>query len=146
MTTLPLRLPPAARRRVRELALAAWPREACGLLEGPDASRVTAVVRCANLHDDPERRYTIDPEAFLRAEHTARVRGRAIVGTWHSHPHGDARPSATDIEQAWPGWSYLIAGVTNEGMRELRCWSIRQGQALERPLHPAAARSLARLR
>lgn len=122
-----LRLPPSALRRVRELAEAAWPLEACGLLEGlalDDSAHVTRALACTNIHEDPARRYRIDPETYLRAEHAARARGRMITGVWHSHPHGDAAPSATDLAEAWPGWSYLIAGVTNGAMTSLRSWRL----------------------
>lgn len=120
-------LHPAHRRRIRELCEAAWPLEACGLLEGPEATspiRVTSVHARPNVDPEPRRRYTIDPEAWLRLEHVARGRGHTIVGIWHSHPHGDPTPSRADRALAWPGWSYLIAGVTNAGMRDLRCWRI----------------------
>ncbi len=120
-------LPLRHRQRVRELSGAAWPLEACGLLEGicaPAPTVITAVHPFPNVHRDPRRRYTIDPEAWLRLEHAARRRGHTVMGVWHSHPHGDPTPSPTDREQAWPGWSYLIAGVTNTGMRDLRCWRI----------------------
>lgn len=125
-----LLLAPAQRRRLRELAEAAWPQEACGLIEGsvgPGPVRVAALHRLANVDAEPERGYTIDPEAFLYLEHGARDRGRAIVGVWHSHPHGEATPSPRDLAQAWPGWSYLIAGVTKGRMTDLRCWRLAGG-------------------
>ncbi|MEX0606680.1 MAG: M67 family metallopeptidase, partial [Halofilum sp. (in: g-proteobacteria)] len=84
--------------------------------------RVARVLICANIHETPRDRYTIDPETFLHAEHAAQDRGRSIVGVWHSHPSGEPVPSATDRAEAWPGWSYLIAGVTNGAMIALRCW------------------------
>jgi len=101
-------LAPAQRRRIRELAEAGWPQEVCG--------------------------YLIDPEAFLWLERTAREHGRAIVGVWHSHPHGDAAPSARDVAEAWPGWSYLIAGVTNASMTDLCCWRLDGVDFVAQPL------------
>lgn len=136
-------LPAPCLRRLREHAETAWPREACGLLEAAGgiaggaslaAVRVRRLVVCRNIHADPERRFEIDPEDFLRAEHAARGRGRAIAGVWHSHPHGDARPSATDRAAAWAGWSYLIAGVTNGRMIDLRCWRVADSALAEQPL------------
>lgn len=114
------------RRRIREIVEAAWPLEACGLLEGTAAGHdaVHVVHALPNVHAEPQRRFTIDPEAWLYLEHAASSRGRIILGVWHSHPHGDPSPSDLDREQAWPGWSYLIAGVTNAGMIDLRCWRI----------------------
>ena len=122
-----LLLPPGALRRIREVAQAAWPLEACGLLEGRrDRGRVQVYAAhvLANVDDDPRHRYTIDPESWLHLEHAARAARRTIVGVWHSHPHGDATPSASDRDEAWPGWSYLIAGVTNGALSELRCWRL----------------------
>ena len=132
-------LPQAGARRVRELAESAWPQEACGLLEGPPLSgavHVARVLACANVAAQPARRFEIDPEAFLRAEHAARARGRRIVGVWHSHPHGDAALSATDRECAWPRWSYLIAGVTNGVLTELRCWWVDDTGCIEQAIRP----------
>ena len=122
-----LLLAPGQRRRIRELAAAAWPVEVCGLLEGENGTgrvHVTAVHYLANVEAEPARGYTIDPEDFLRLEHAARARGRTVVGVWHSHPHGDATPSERDHRHAWPGWSYLIAGVTNGGMTSVECWRL----------------------
>ncbi len=128
---------PWQRRRIRELAEAAWPAEACGLIEGagePGPVRVTAMHWLANHADAPERGYLIDPEAFLRLERAAREHGRAIVGVWHSHPHGDPAPSSRDLAEAWPGWSYLIAGVTNARMTDLRCWRLEGEDFAAQPL------------
>lgn len=133
-----IRLPAGALRTIRELGETAWPHEACGLLEGIGGPgvlvRVARALPCRNVHATPSVRYTIDPEDFLRAEHEARARGLMIVGTWHSHPHGDARPSATDLAEAWPGWSYVIAGVTNARMQSLRCWRLVDERFAEQPI------------
>lgn len=136
-----LYLPPLAIRRVREASAAAWPHEACGLLEGePTATRtrVARVLVCDNVHDEPGHRYTIDPEDFLHAEHAAEDRGRSIVGVWHSHPNGEPVPSATDRAEAWPGWSYLIAGVTNGALTALRCWCLDDEEFYEQSIVTAA--------
>ncbi|MDZ7829899.1 MAG: M67 family metallopeptidase [Halofilum sp. (in: g-proteobacteria)] len=114
-------------RTIREHAEAAWPHEACGLLEGHAAGRflrVRRVIACRNEHEDPAHRYRIDPETFLRAERAAERVERRVVGVWHSHPHGEAYLSDTDRAEAWPGWSYLVAGVTNGSMQALRAWFI----------------------
>jgi len=114
-------------RTIREHAEAAWPREACGLLEGLAAGRFVQVRRaiaCRNEHEDPQRHYRIDPETFLRADRAAERSGRRVVGVWHSHPHGESYFSGTDRAEAWPGWSYLVAGVTNGSMQALRAWFI----------------------
>jgi len=123
-------------RTIREHAEAAWPREACGLLEGHATGRIVRVRRaiaCYNAHERPHERYRIDPEVFLCAERAAERAGRRVVGTWHSHPHGGVYFSDTDREEAWAGWSYLVAGVTNGSMGELRAWFIGDAP-LEQPV------------
>lgn len=138
-----LYLPPRAIQRLREAGRAAWPHEACGLLQGEtteSAVRVARIISCANVHAEPHHRYTIDPETFLHAEHAAQARGQSIVGVWHSHPNGEPIPSATDRAEAWPNWSYLIAGVTNGAMTALRCWRLDDsGGFREQSLASAAA-------
>lgn len=142
MSAARLHLPALAMQRIREAAGTAWPHEACGLLEGQvaeDGVHVSQTLICANVHAEPRHRYTIDPEDFLHAEHAARDRGRSIVGTWHSHPNGAPVPSETDRNEAWPGWSYLIAGVTNGAVTALRCWCLDDGTFHEQPIVTVAA-------
>jgi proteasome lid subunit RPN8/RPN11 len=101
----------------REAAKAA-PREACGLLFGGvgeiDGAQVTD-----NVAENPELRFEIDPRALFAALRAERAGGRKIAGYWHSHPSGDARPSAEDAAMAAPdGKLWVIAGGD-----ELTCWS-----------------------
>jgi len=133
---LPLRLPPSVVRRLRELSLAAWPDEACGLLAAPTIRprRVSRAHHLANLAEDRATGYLIDPETFLRLERSETERGRDIVGVWHSHPHGDPAPSERDHAEAWPDWSYLILGVTNAGLSAAGVWRLDAGRLQRRPL------------
>jgi proteasome lid subunit RPN8/RPN11 len=117
--------------RLRELTEAAWPHEACGLLEADRPGRICRLHALANVHDEPWHRFTIDPEAYLRLEHQVRARGHTIAGVWHSHPHGDPAPSARDRTAAWPGWHYLIAAVVAGRMTALRAWSLGDREAIE---------------
>lgn len=93
------------------------PREACGLLFG-DTDAITAMQAVENVAEAPERRFEIDPRALFAALRAERVGGPKIVGYWHSHPSGDAMPSATDAAMAEPdGKLWLIAGGD-----EIRLW------------------------
>lgn len=124
-------------RTIREHAEVAWPREACGLLVGHAHGRIVHVQRvipCRNEHERPERRYRIDPEVFLRADRAAERAGRRVVGTWHSHPHGNIYFSETDENGAWPGWSYLVAGVDAGRMIELGAWHCVPGDIVRQAL------------
>lgn len=137
----PLRLPASGWRRMREHARAAWPHEACGLLvrPGPDARAGRLRVQpCRNLAPDPEHAYVIDPELFLRLDRLAGRLGGGVIGTWHSHPHGDPRPSARDAREAWPGWSYVIMGVSADAMTPPRAWWRTATAWVEQPIDMVA--------
>lgn len=81
-------------------AQAAHPHEACGILLG-DGARITQVLHTANVHPNPDTHFEIDPQALIDAHRAARERGAdAVLGYFHSHPTGPARPSATDAAMA----------------------------------------------
>lgn len=123
-----LQLPTRLRVELETLARAGYPNEACGLLLGraADGQCAVASARAArNLSAGRARdRYELDPADYLTAEREAAAAGLAVVGVWHTHPDHPARPSATDREWAWPGWSYLILSVGPDGVRELRSWRL----------------------
>ena len=75
------------------------PQECCGLLLG-EGNRIEQAQPAANVAADPHRQFEIDPSALIAAHRAARAGGPAILGYYHSHPVGAARPSATDQAQA----------------------------------------------
>jgi len=106
-------LPPAFAAELVAHAREASPDECCGFLLGrPGTGEVDAVVRATNRAGlTPAARraqYRIAPEDVFDAHGAAAGRGLAIVGFYHSHPSGDASPSAHDRELAWPGAVYVI--------------------------------------
>ena len=113
---------------VERRAVDAFPAECCGLLlgrpEGEDGVRIGWVEECVNQAPDRHCRFTISPEELMTAYRWARDRGEKVVGTYHSHPGGTAEPSETDRQSAWPGASYLIVGLTRDGVRERRSWRL----------------------
>jgi proteasome lid subunit RPN8/RPN11 len=121
-------LPDDVRERLRELALADYPREACGLLLGrvEGIRRVVELVHPArNLNvERAHDRYELDPRDQLAAERAAREGGREVLGVWHTHPDHPATPSETDRAAAWSGWSYLILSVVRGELAELRSWRL----------------------
>ncbi len=104
---------------IASAAEAAWPAEGCGLLIGTGRRvvRVTHVMAADNLlRDHGNDRFELDPAARFKAERLARETGQHVVGHWHSHPDGTARPSATDMAQAWePDMIWLIVATTADG-------------------------------
>ena len=95
-------------------AAAAHPRECCGLLLGQGV-RVLEIRPAANLHDQPESHFEIDPAALIAAHRTARNGVLQVLGYYHSHPNGLAEPSATDR-----------ASASGDG----RIWAIVAGEAV----------------
>jgi proteasome lid subunit RPN8/RPN11 len=75
------------------------PAEACGLLLG-HGSHIHTATHAANVHPRPQSHFEIDPAALIAAHKAARAGGPQVLGYWHSHPNGLARPSATDLAQA----------------------------------------------
>lgn len=53
-----------------------------------------------NVSETPETRFEVDPVALFAAMRAEQAGGPRIAGYWHSHPSGDARPSATDAAMA----------------------------------------------
>ncbi|KIL96979.1 hypothetical protein CCC_01772 [Paramagnetospirillum magnetotacticum MS-1] len=100
-------------------AEAAWPGEGCGLLigKGRRVVTVTQVMNAENLlKSEGNDRFELDPAARFAAERAVRGTDRRVIGHWHSHPDGSAKPSATDMAQAWePDMIWLIVGTAAHG-------------------------------
>jgi proteasome lid subunit RPN8/RPN11 len=95
---------------IRQISAAAAPAEACGLLFGTEDS-IDAFQAVENVSETPETTFEIDPRALFAALKAERAGGPKIAGYWHSHPSGDAMPSATDAAMAAPdGKLWLIVG------------------------------------
>ena len=105
---------------IRAQARAAGARECCGLLLGPaEGGVVTSIRPAANVADQPEHRFEIDPAVLLAAHRAARAGGPAILGHYHSHPGGAPSPSPVDAAMAeGRGEIWLIVG----GDGSLRAW------------------------
>ncbi len=123
-----VRLPDAVRREIEHRAQAAYPHEACGVLVGellPGSTHIERAVPARNANRErPRDRYELDPGDYVAADRLARAAGLDIVGFWHSHPDHPARPSRTDLEAAWPGYTYLIVTTTASGADGLRTWRL----------------------
>ena len=84
--------------------------EVCGLLIGHE-HLIEEALPAANVAADPARRFEIDPAVLLRAHRQARHSGRLVLGHYHSHPGGEARPSLRDAASAHDdGALWIIAG------------------------------------
>ncbi len=111
-----LTLPPAMEAQIAAHAAAEFPRECCGLLEGRrdgDRIAILGLHPARNVADRPDR-FEIHPEDHFAALKAARMRGHAIIGCYHSHPGGAARPSAVDLAGAGEEeFLWLIAALAD---------------------------------
>ena len=94
-----------------------YPREACGILFG-QGNRISAFIKARNVHKSPETHFEIDPQALINVHRSAREGGPQIVGYFHSHPRGQAKPSKTD--QQFSSRDGRIWAIWGDG--EVRFW------------------------
>ncbi len=83
---------------VREAEIA-HPLECCGILFGTGEC-IDRSVAATNIHPAPATHFEIDPQPLIDAHRAARGGGDPVIGYYHSHPNGLARPSATDRAMA----------------------------------------------
>lgn len=155
-----LYLPPSAHREIVAAAQAAYPYECCGLLLGqllpatgdPNQRQVMDAITLPNRWDqqaqvytdnldttaadshaplDQRRRYSIDPQDWLRVQRQARNRQLDIIGVYHSHPDHGAVPSECDRRLAWPQYSYIIAAVMGGTVVDMRSWQLNEDGQFE---------------
>jgi proteasome lid subunit RPN8/RPN11 len=62
--------------------------------------RIETAEACANVAAEPARAFEIDPAALFAAYRRMRGGGPRPIGHYHSHPSGEAVPSARDAAQA----------------------------------------------
>ena len=106
-------LPDALRREIVEHCRASLPNEGCGLVAVSNGN-VVRVYPTSNADSSPSS-YTIPPEEHFAALTDAEARGWEIGGVFHSHPHGPARMSGSDLARALePDWTYFVVGFAED--------------------------------
>ena len=114
--------------------------EICGLLAASNGhpSRCIAI---RNVAAQPQRLFAMDPKQQIDAMRSMREQGEELYAIYHSHPHGPAGPSATDLEQAaYPEALYLIVSLNGDGEPVLHGYRIRNGTVRSVRLVTDAAR------
>jgi proteasome lid subunit RPN8/RPN11 len=105
--------------------------ECCGLLGGREGT-VTSIYPAAN-HLARATAYEIAPMDLFRLMREIRAAGEEFVGIYHSHPAGENRPSARDVELAYyPEVAYIIVSPLGvAAANPVRAFSIQSGVVLE---------------
>jgi len=108
----------------------ALPLEACGLLAGTDdlirrRYEVDNILRSSTA-------YEMDPEQQVQAMLDIEEQGLSLLAIYHSHPHGPAFPSETDVAQAYfPEAVYLIISLKDVSRPIVRAFRLGEGPIIE---------------
>jgi proteasome lid subunit RPN8/RPN11 len=106
-----------------------FPYECCGALIELEGRIVEAFPLRNTTGGGAARRFRIGPDGYRQAEARARERGGTLAGFYHSHPNEPARPSAYDLEHAWPNFSYVIISVRDGTPAEVTVWHLRDDRS-----------------
>ena len=131
---MPLKIGAGDVGNIHDHAKEAYPEECSGVLVGMRAEGgmkiVADVWRAENVHEEERsRRFLIDPLVYMKFEEQADERDMEIIGVYHSHPDHPAEPSEYDRDHAWPGWSYIIASVSSDGIEAMRSWVLKDDRS-----------------
>lgn len=118
-----------AEAEIRRHGIETYPNECCGALIGSGEAIVEAFPLPNTTAEGPRRRFLIGPNDYRLAEARARERGGTLAGFYHSHPDHPARPSETDLAQAWPNLTYIIVAVREGQPEDLRFWRLREDRS-----------------
>ena len=130
---MPLKLGRGDVGHIHEHAKEAYPEECAGALVGMDVGDIKLVVdvwRARNTQEEERsRRFLIEPLQIKEFEERARESDMDLLGFYHSHPNHPAEPSEYDREHAWPVFSYVIASVGEDGVKEMRSWVLKDDRS-----------------
>jgi proteasome lid subunit RPN8/RPN11 len=80
--------------------------------------------------------YEMDPAELIVALREIRQTGETLIAIFHSHPHGPAEPSATDIQRAYyPEAAHLIVSLSELERPQAAAFRIVDREALAVELH-----------
>ena len=111
----------------------AYPEECCGAMLGlvqDSLSRHTRkIVRLENHWEDKSnetkhRRFAVTAQDYQALEKKAKELGLQLLGFYHTHPDHPAIPSQTDLNFAWPFFSYIILSVQSQKATEIYSYEL----------------------
>jgi proteasome lid subunit RPN8/RPN11 len=130
---LPLKIGAGDVRHIHDHAKDSYPEECAGALVGVASGKTKIVVdvwRAENTHEEERsRRFLIEPLKIKEFEERAQERDMDLLGFYHSHPDHPAEPSEYDREHAWPYYSYVIASVGSDEVKDMRSWILRDDRS-----------------
>src|SRR6185295_6643866 len=128
-----LTLAPGILEEVTGHAKGAYPNEGCGLLVGRQAG--DRFIPMKNISPSPAH-YEMDPAELIATLRDLRQTGEDLVAIYHSHPHGPAEPSKTDVERAYyPQAAHLIVSLADPQRPRTGAFRIIDGEAIPIDVH-----------
>ena len=126
-----LQLPKAFADEIIAHARQEDPNECCGLLAGKDGI-CEKLYRITNSEHSPKR-YFMEPQELHDAlKDMEDENGWDLLAIYHSHPHSQAYPSATDVELAtWPDATYIIVSLSDRERPVMGAFHITDGRISE---------------
>jgi len=140
-------------REIVEQCRGEYPKEACGILAGrriqgikddelcgryepasagEQDGKVSKIYKMANISENPEVCYFMDPKEQLRVFKEMRRLGVEMLGIYHSHTASPAYPSARDCEMAfYPEAAYVIVSLQTFNDPTVRAFRIVEGEIKE---------------
>ena len=129
-----LTLAPGILEDVIEHAKSAYPSEGCGLLVGRQAA--DRFIPMTNVSPAAATQYEIDPAELIHVLRELRNGGTQLIAVYHSHPHGPAEPSRTDIDRAYyPEAAHLIVSLAELERPRAAAFRIIGEEALPLEVH-----------
>ena len=105
--------------------------EICGLIAARNG-RPTRCIQVANVSDEPQRLFAMDPAGQIDAQRRMRDQNEELFGIYHSHPHSPAQPSSADLEQAgYPEALYIIVSLNTKGVLEMSGFRLMDNKAVQ---------------
>ena len=136
MSLSELIIPENLLKAMRDHCIACLPDEACGILSGREG-RVSRIYPMTNKEPSPVS-YLADSREQLRIQKEMREKNEGMLAIFHSHPRSPAYPSAKDVSLAfYDDAVYVIVGLTESGVSEIRAFTIAEGVVTEIPLRSA---------
>ncbi len=130
-TEQPVPLPRTLVNRLLGAAQRSPQAEVCGLVASR-GDRPEEMYPVTNVAGQPGKLFRMEPKELIDSMRRIRERGEELFAIYHSHPHGPATPSATDLREAeYPDALYLIVSLGTEGVLEMRGYRLNGESARE---------------
>jgi proteasome lid subunit RPN8/RPN11 len=127
-------LAPGILEDVIEDAKKSYPNEGCGFLVGRQAA--DRFIPMTNVSVSAGKQYEVDPAELIHALREMRDSGEQLIAVYHSHPHGPAEPSQTDIDRAYyPEAAHLIVSLADLERPRVEAFRIIGGEVMPVEVH-----------